>query len=287
MRYAAVMRSFLRAAPAVGASNTAIGAWIRLYSHAAEIEAGGVIPGAAGHDDRRWLSTAMLTVAEVAEAVSAGLCEWRGADLAINGYDVEGEMKVRACRENGKNGGRPPRTKTKPNGKPNGNRMVSSSLTRTPTKTKPLSSPSPPSPLPALPLPTSALPDGETGGEILAPAGPASLAVYPSSFETFWSGIKTGTRPKGSKRKALEEWVKAGRPPAEILIATWAAYLESLGDGYSMDLSRWLRERGWLESWEPAPAGRRPTSRIDQRAAENQQMFDGGREWAAEGPGTE
>jgi hypothetical protein len=157
------MRAYLRADPAVGASTAALGAWLRLYSYGAELEAGGLIPGAAGHDDRRWLSLAMVTRAEVEDAVAAGLCEWRGDDLAIGGYDVDGEAKVHACRLNGKSGGRPPKTKAepggKPSGKPNGNHAVSPGL----TQEKPLSSPFLSPPLLSSPSPTS--PRTGTGAE--------------------------------------------------------------------------------------------------------------------------
>lgn len=190
MRFAAVWRTFVRSPLAIGASVAALGAWTRLYSHAADVETGGLILGAAGRDDRWWLSLAMLTVAEVDAAVDAGLVEWRGADLIVHGYDLEGEAKVRSRRANGRLGGRP-KANAKPNAKPKGNHVVSTRLDK--PSTKRITKSEPPSgsdPLPD-PIPFRSLSkDGETpesdpepprSSLTLSdpdPTTPAFLAVY-------------------------------------------------------------------------------------------------------------
>ncbi len=78
----------------------------------------------------RWSSLAMVTESQVAAAVAAGLCDWRGADLVVHGYDAIAEGKVKACRTNGRRGGRPRKerkTQAEPNDKPRANRTVISS----------------------------------------------------------------------------------------------------------------------------------------------------------------
>jgi len=120
MRYAAIVRDFLRNPPACFASSSAVGGWTRLLVYASELERGGVIPACVAYDDRAWLSLAQVTATDVAEAVAAGLCEWLGQDLQVLGYDMDGQRKVQAARENGRLGGAPPRRTghEKSNGKP-------------------------------------------------------------------------------------------------------------------------------------------------------------------------
>lgn len=245
MRFVALLIAQLRAAPAVSATNADIGGWVRLSGYSAEHETGGVIPNGRSFDDRRWLTMTGVTRAEVDEVVSAGLATWRGEDLVIHGYDLDGEQKVRACRENGKSGGRPPKTQTKPNGKPSGNQTVSLSKTKRVTKTKPLSSPLRTSPSPSGPIPS--LPDQEKIGEGGEP--PAAAVLLPP-FDLFYEKAESGSNHKGTRQEALEEYVRQGRPPTDLLEKQWAAYLASLGDGHSMKISTWLSKRGWEETWE-------------------------------------
>src|SRR6478736_7867680 len=107
MRFAAVHLLFLRSDVASRASNAAPGGWVRLYGRAAELETGGVLLGVKANDDRAWLIAAGVTVSDVSAAVSAGLCEWRGEDLLVLGYDQQGQETVEARRKNGRRGGRP------------------------------------------------------------------------------------------------------------------------------------------------------------------------------------
>jgi hypothetical protein len=135
MRFAAVGRAYLRSPPACFASASALGTWMRIYSYAAEIERGGLIPGCAGYGDREWQSLIQATKSEVDEAVTAGLCEWRDGDLTVLGYDTTAESKVQTARENGRSGGRPPK---KPTGNPSDNPSDN------PTITQPITQPEPP-----------------------------------------------------------------------------------------------------------------------------------------------
>lgn len=84
----------------------ALGAWLRLYGRAAEIEHAGVLPGTLENDARAWMFEAGVTPEEVAAVVSAGLAVWRGSDLVLHGYDVAGQRRVETKRRIGETGGR-------------------------------------------------------------------------------------------------------------------------------------------------------------------------------------
>ncbi len=156
MKYAAVFIQFMRAAPAALAPAVAVGAWTRLYVHAAIIEMQGRIPKCAAYTDREWMVTAAVTAAEVADALAAGLVRWEGDDLLVLGYDLEGEAKVAACRVNGNQPprpgsrprGRPRKGDGKPTGKPNEKPAV---IAQKMTQRKPSENPSPTSPCPPSP----------------------------------------------------------------------------------------------------------------------------------------
>lgn len=115
--------AYLRQPPALTASLGALGAWVRLLGHAAEIEAGGVIAGAAAYVDRQWMIAVGLSREEVDLVVAAGLATWRGQDLHVGGYDVMAEQRVRTARKNGAGGGRPPKRnpRVNPSDNPRGN----------------------------------------------------------------------------------------------------------------------------------------------------------------------
>jgi hypothetical protein len=118
MKFAAVHLTFLRSGPALRAPDDALGAWLRLYAYAAELEAGGVIAGARGFGPREWTYGAGTSPEAVSQAVRAGLCEWDGDDLVVSGYDLKGQRAVENRRGNGvfgKTGGRPKKEKVKDN----------------------------------------------------------------------------------------------------------------------------------------------------------------------------
>jgi hypothetical protein len=124
VRFAAVTTEFLRRPPAAFAPGSALGTWLRVYAYAAEQETGGLLKGFRSLNDRQLLALAQVTCDELDEAVAVGLLRADGDDLSVEGYDLIGEAKVRAARENGALGGRPRKNPAKPSGKPNGNRAV-------------------------------------------------------------------------------------------------------------------------------------------------------------------
>lgn len=108
---------------------------------------------------------------------------------------------------------------------------------------------------------------------------PASLLdePYTSDFEQFWALYprKTG------KREAFKAWKQAGtnRPSLPLLLAKATAYAASreVREGYALNASRWIRERRWEDSPEPASAApQRPSgagmSRIEANLEHNRQL---------------
>jgi len=111
MRFAAAHRQFMTTPPAMDADCAALGAWIRVLSYCTSdgVETDRLV-GAKLWKDREWLTRAHVSAAEVEHAVTAGLASWRGDDLVVDGYDEEGERKVKLLRSNGRFGalgGRP------------------------------------------------------------------------------------------------------------------------------------------------------------------------------------
>ena len=116
MKYAALHSAFVRFV-AAGASDAALGAWARVMVMASELElqdqddpSAARVAGAAGWDDRRWISATGTDRAGVQAAVDAGLATFDGEDLLVSGYDAEGHQKTATLRDNGrfgKLGGRP------------------------------------------------------------------------------------------------------------------------------------------------------------------------------------
>lgn len=100
---------------------------------------------------------------------------------------------------------------------------------------------------------------------------------YTADFEQFWAVYprKTG------KREAFKAWKQAGanRPSLPLLLAKATAYAASreVREGYALNASRWIRERRWEDSPEPASAAQqRPSnvgmSRIEANLEHNRQL---------------
>lgn len=70
MRFAAVHRAYLQSSPALGASCTALGAWIRLLVLASDRESERI---PAPKSDREALTVAGVTLDEIKGAIDAGL----------------------------------------------------------------------------------------------------------------------------------------------------------------------------------------------------------------------
>jgi hypothetical protein len=146
VRFAALFRDYQRRAPYAVASVAARGTHASVYGYAAEIEQQGRVPGCVRYDDRQWLALAGVTASEVADAIKAGLLVVDGDDLIVDGYDLGGEAKVAAARENGrkptrpgKRRGRPKKTDEKPDGRAREIPTVSPGKTETKPKENPLS----------------------------------------------------------------------------------------------------------------------------------------------------
>jgi len=89
--------------PALGASCSAIGAWLRLLVFASDRDSERV-PAFA--NERESMTAAGVTLAEIEEAVVAGLVKSDGESLLIGGFDHAGLAACRARAAGGKEGGR-------------------------------------------------------------------------------------------------------------------------------------------------------------------------------------
>ena len=100
---------------------------------------------------------------------------------------------------------------------------------------------------------------------------------YTADFEQLWAVYprKTG------KREAFKAWKQAGanRPALPLVLAKVTAYKASreVVEGYALNASRWIRERRWEDSPEPAStAPQRPSgagmSRIEANLEHNRQL---------------
>ena len=205
MRYAAVHRAWLDS-EAVDAPVEALGAWVRLAVHAAELEdpcgdypfCWGRIAGSEGWSDRAWMRAVGVTRAEVDLAVEHGLADWEpDGNLLVRGFDLAGLDAVRSRRQNGSKGGRP-----KASEKPTGN--------RTRTENKPLSSP---------------------------------LLSLPSQKDMSTSGAAKRGKPDTAPavREVFDHWVVVmGKPPTAKLTADRRSKVVArLNEGYTVvDLKR-------------------------------------------------
>ena len=249
MRFAAVVREFLRSPPACFAAGSALGTWLRLYSYAAEIEQGGTIPGCASYSDREWLALAQVTKGEVDETVVAGLCDRRDPDLLVLGYDRGAAQKVRAARENGRGGGRPPRRPKGGTGKPNAKPSDNPGVKRNGTQVEP--------PIPSSLVSSSRLspnPEGigREGGSGAAP--PPHISSIGAR-----EGEPAVELAVGVFRDAYRHVRKAEPPPVDALdLNRYGAELASMDPEELQWLARWFfgrdgkrrgddfwRERGW------------------------------------------
>jgi len=72
--------------------------------------------------------------------------------------------------------------------------------------------------------------------------------IYPAEFERAWEA----TARTGSKFKALGAWKKHGKPAADAIAASWAAWsqLDGWQRGFVPHVATWLNGR----CWEQMPA---------------------------------
>ena len=124
MKYASVHRAWLASdTAALDADDAALGAWLRLVVHAADLELGegdrdfgeGRIPCCQDWSGRAWLRAVGTDRGGVEAAVEAGLARWDGNDLLVRGYDLRAERAYQARRTNAS---MPPRPGSRPRGRP-------------------------------------------------------------------------------------------------------------------------------------------------------------------------
>lgn len=236
MRYAAIIGRDLESPKWVCASPVAGWTWVKLYWRAAKIETGGILAGYMELDDRQLITLAGVTKAEINEAAAAGLITIRGSDLAVEGYDNDGQAAVQTKRENGKLGGRPPKDPPDPNNLP-----VTPRLTE--AEPKPNPSPLPPSPSPSSPNLTKEEEGG--GGEnttpsslspvqkILKQIGPLWTAKYKDSYGSAFMAKRQERRDLGVLLSALRNAGPAEEAEALRLLPDWyTAFLDDHREVY-------------------------------------------------------
>jgi len=100
--------------------------WLCLLRYCAQQENGGIIKDCFSWKDRKWMQLSGVICDEV--KTKSSLWKWKENDLIVWNYPIEKELEVIANRENGKKGGRPRKSKTKPCGyeleKPSGSKSV-------------------------------------------------------------------------------------------------------------------------------------------------------------------
>ena len=96
--------AFINGPDVAHAGEEALGAWLRIQAYAAQQGRGGCILACRAWDNRRWMVTARTELPAIDKAVAAGLLEWDGQDLLIEGYDDRGEELYKAKSEGGKKG---------------------------------------------------------------------------------------------------------------------------------------------------------------------------------------
>lgn len=167
MKYAATYRQWLLGQRAAQDGNyAAVGAWLMLNVHAADLELGEGEPphtdvpvGTARivaceeWSDRRWLTRTAVDRVGVRAAVEAGLAEWDGNDLLVHGYDLKGQQAAESHRVAGRKGGRP-KGPTRAAQNQEVSQTEDQGKNRRETKPEPPALPSPVPPDPTFPHPT-------------------------------------------------------------------------------------------------------------------------------------
>jgi len=275
VKFAAVYQEVLNRPPFADAPHAAVGVWLRLAAAAAKAETD-TLPLTRLSSARALMLCAGVTQEDVEAATEASLCKWVDGGLFVEAYDYHGQRLVESKRANGaKSKGRP----KKPAISEPENLPVNRSVKRTETEAKPPSLPlpsSPPLPVPSIrsfgseqtnvpepktktnpgnqavipglvsvPLP------GEADPEVpRAAAAPPRPPRYTEVFEAIWA--VTGRR--GGKDAAHRAWVKVGRPPLDLVAASWSAYMLSdrPAAGFVKDLSTWFNGKCHNQEWLPA-----------------------------------
>lgn len=259
MRFAAVMRSFVLGGSAVEASNEVLGAWVRMQSYASSDEVESPrLAGAFTWNERRWLVACQVSTDDAAAVVAAGLARWDGDDMVLEGFDADGLAAIKARREGGKLGGRPPRkTSPKPQVKVRGNLGKTSG--------EPLSSP-----LLSFPLPTKAeqekIPPGGAGKPRDKAADPRAQRFIAIFCEEWRARHGSQYRPGASQRGALLTML---RDYPNLTDDAWRAFCaRSQASGRPMELGQLARNLNTVNA-----GGQRSFLTPQQIAEESMRQF--------------
>ena len=115
MNWLNIELSTLRSESYLGSDPVQRATWLNLMAYCADQENGGKICGGGEWGSRRWLQLLGITKEEV--RAESCLWTWVDEDVVVWNYPKAKEAEVRAKRESGRKGGRPPKTKAeKPDG---------------------------------------------------------------------------------------------------------------------------------------------------------------------------
>lgn len=115
MNWLNIELTVLRSEEYLGSEPVQRATWINLLAYCADQENGGVIKSCSDWGSRRWLQLLGVTKEEVYSDTK--LWEFKADDLHVFSYPKDQEIALKAKRNAGKKGGRPPKTKAK---KPHG-----------------------------------------------------------------------------------------------------------------------------------------------------------------------
>jgi len=236
MNYLNIHTDILRGVEFIGADPIERATWLALLGWCATQENGGVIEGCKNWKSRQWQQLAGVTEEEV--KTSSKLYGFEGENLVVKFYPVESEAAVKAKREKGKLGGRPPKAKPTENpDKTKGknhkdnhkvNHMGDHQRNEKKRKKKEGN------------IPTISANAEELDKDLLL---------------SFWNSAPERARRRSSRKQVADEWKKikkTDRPDKETIvnaIETWNKCDDWTKDGGSFvpGLHLWLKNEKWLD----------------------------------------
>jgi len=99
MQYAKIQSRFTRSVVFKDADMAARGCWLTLHMYCADQENRGRIVGCKLWNDRQWFSRTDCMRADVDHLIKSELGTWDGDDLALVGYDLDGELHYHEVSE--------------------------------------------------------------------------------------------------------------------------------------------------------------------------------------------
>jgi len=236
MNYLNIHTDILRGVEFIGADPIERATWLALLGWCATQENGGVIEGCKNWKSRQWQQLAGVTEEEV--KTSSKLYGFEGENLVVKFYPVESEAAVKAKREKGKLGGRPPKAKPTENpDKTKGknhkdnhkvNHMGDHQRNEKKRKKKEGN------------IPTISANAEELDKDLLL---------------SFWNSAPERARRRSSRKQVADEWKKikkTDRPDKETIvnaIEAWNKCDDWTKDGGSFvpGLHLWLKNEKWLD----------------------------------------